>query len=39
MRIEGTYTNFNELKITSDGDKRTGDAYLTTLSISLAKSC
>ena len=38
MRIEGTYTNFNELKITSDGDKRTGDADLTTLSISLARS-
>ena len=38
MRIEGTYTNFDELKITSDGDTRTGDADLTTLSISLAKS-
>ena len=38
MRIEGTYTKFDDLKITSDGDKRTGDAELTTLSISLARS-
>lgn len=38
MRIEGTYSRFDDLKITSNNEKRTGDAELTTLSISLARS-
>ena len=42
VRLEATYTQFNDLKITStDGSNsavRTGDAELTTVSLSLARS-
>ena len=42
VRLEATYTQFDDLKITStDGSnsaKRTGDAELTTVSLSLARS-
>lgn len=38
VRLEATHSMFDDLKITSAGQPRTGDAELTTFSISLGKS-
>ena len=38
VRLEATHSMFDDLKITSTGQPRTGDAELTTFSISLGKS-